>query len=103
MKIVGYANQDNVYLDLLSGRIDAALQDNIQAATGFIDTPRGQKFAFAGPVIQDGGISSDVGIAVNKDNPALRDALNGAIKAIRADGTYDAIQKKYFSFDIYDK
>lgn len=103
VKIVGYANQDNVYLDLLSGRIDAALQDNIQAATGFIDTPRGQKFAFAGPVIQDGGISSDVGIAVNKDNPALRDALNGAIKAIRADGTYDAIQKKYFSFDIYGK
>ncbi len=38
---------------------------------------------------------------MNKDNPALRDALNGAIKAIRADGTYDAIQKKYFSFDIY--
>mgnify|MGYP000037025427 CR=1 FL=1 len=37
------------------------------------------------------------------DNPALRDALNGAIKAIRADGTYDAIQKKYFSFDIYGK
>ena len=103
VKIVSYANQDNVYLDLLSGRIDAALQDNIQAATGFIDTPRGQKFAFAGPVIQDGGISSDVGIAVNKDNPALRDALNGAIKAIRADGTYDAIQKKYFSIDIYGK
>lgn len=40
---------------------------------------------------------------MNKDNPALRDALNGAIKAIRADGTYDAIQKKYFSFDIYGK
>ena len=101
VKIVGYANQDNVYLDLLSGRIDASLQDNIQAATSFVDTPRGQKFAFAGPVISDGSISSDVGIAVNKDNPALRDALNGAIKQIRADGTYAAIEKKYFSFDIY--
>ena len=84
VKIVGYANQDNVYLDLLSGRIDASLQDNIQAATSFVDTPRGQKFAFAGPVISDGSISSDVGIAVNKDNPALRDALNEAIKQIRA-------------------
>jgi len=52
-------------------------------------------------VIEDSSISSDVGIAVGKDNPALRDALNGAIKAIRADGTYEAIQKKYFSFDIY--
>lgn len=101
VKIVGYANQDNVYLDLLSGRIDASLQDNIQAATSFVDTPRGQKFAFAGPVISDGSISSDVGIAVNKDNPALRDALNEAIKQIRADGTYAAIEKKYFSFDIY--
>ncbi|MDN0122821.1 ABC transporter substrate-binding protein [Yersinia aleksiciae] len=101
VKIVSYANQDNVYLDLLSGRINASLQDNIQAASSFIDTPRGQKFAFAGPVIQDETISSDVGIAVGKDNPVLRDALNGAIKAIRADGTYDAIQKKYFSFDIY--
>ncbi len=42
VKIVGYANRDNVYLDLLSGRIDASLQDNIQAATSFVDTPRGQ-------------------------------------------------------------
>jgi hypothetical protein len=41
-------------------------------------------------VIKDSSISSDVGIAVGKDNPALRDALNGAIKAIRADGTYAA-------------
>ena len=101
VKIVSYANQDNVYLDLMSGRINASLQDNTQAASSFIDTPRGQKFAFAGPVIEDSSISSDVGIAVGKDNPALRDALNGAIKAIRADGTYEAIQKKYFSFDIY--
>jgi histidine transport system substrate-binding protein len=31
----------------------------------------------------------------------LRDALNEAIKQIRADGTYAAIEKKYFSFDIY--
>ncbi|MCG8708498.1 ABC transporter substrate-binding protein [Brenneria sp. 4F2] len=101
VKIVSYANQDNVYLDLMSGRINASLQDNLQAASSFIDTPRGQKFAFAGPVIHDDSISSDVGIAIRKDNPALRAALNGAIKAIRANGTYDAIQKKYFSFDIY--
>lgn len=101
VKIRSYANQDNVYLDLMSGRIDASLQDNIQAGTSFIDTPRGKNFAFAGPVIRDESISSEVGIAVAQANPALRDALNEAIKAIRADGTYDAIQKKYFSFDIY--
>ncbi|MDF7681394.1 ABC transporter substrate-binding protein [Enterobacteriaceae bacterium ESL0689] len=101
VKVVSYANQDNVYLDLLSGRIDASLQDNIQATIGFLNTPRGQNFAFAGPVISDNTISSDVGIAVNKDNPALRDALNSAIQAIRADGTYTQINEKYFHFDIY--
>lgn len=101
VKVVSYANQDNVYLDLLSGRIDASLQDNVQAAISFLDTPRGQKFAFAGPVIHDSNISSDIGIAVNKDNPALRDALNQAIAAIRADGIYAEIDKKYFHFDIY--
>ena len=26
---------------------------------------------------------------------------NAAIKAIRANGTYDAFSKKYFDFDIY--
>ncbi|AHG21826.1 ABC transporter substrate-binding protein [Chania multitudinisentens RB-25] len=101
VKIVSYANQDNVYLDLMSGRINASLQDNIQAGNSFIDTPRGKNFAFAGPVIRDDSISSDVGIAVAKNNSELREALNEAIKAIRADGTYDTIQKKYFSFDIY--
>jgi ABC-type amino acid transport substrate-binding protein len=27
--------------------------------------------------------------------------LNKAIAAIRADGTYDAVAKKYFTFDVY--
>ncbi len=31
----------------------------------------------------------------------LKDKLNAAIKAIRANGTYDTFTKKYFDFDIY--
>ena len=34
---------------------------------------------------------------------AVSGALNAAIKAVRADGTYDAITKNYFSFDIYGR
>ena len=33
----------------------------------------------------------------------LLERINKALKQIRADGSYDKIQKKYFSFDIYGK
>ncbi|MGN6315015.1 transporter substrate-binding domain-containing protein [Trinickia sp.] len=37
------------------------------------------------------------GIAVRKDEPQLRDALNSALEKIKADGTYAALVKKWFS------
>ena len=40
-KVVPYQNQDQVYADLLLGRLDAALQDAVQADIGFLNTPRG--------------------------------------------------------------
>jgi polar amino acid transport system substrate-binding protein len=36
-----------------------------------------------------------VGIAVRKDNPALKSALDNAVQAIVADGTYAALIKKW--------
>lgn len=36
------------------------------------------------------------GIAVRKDEPQLRDQFNAALAKIKADGTYDAIVKKWF-------
>jgi len=101
-QIVRYAKQDEVFLDLASGRIDATLQDSVAADFGFLRTPQGKGFAFAGPSYNDEaifGIGS--GIAVRKADAALVANLNGAIKAIRADGRYKAIQDKYFNFDVY--
>ena len=43
------------------------------------------------------------GIAVRKGDDALREKINKAIAAIRADGTYKKIQDKYFDFDVYGK
>lgn len=39
------------------------------------------------------------GFAFNKDNTALRDAVNGALKEIKDDGTYTEIYKKWFGAD----
>jgi lysine/arginine/ornithine transport system substrate-binding protein len=52
-RIVPYQNQDQVYTDLLSGRLDGALQDAVQADIGFLNTPRGAGFQFAGQDIVD--------------------------------------------------
>ena len=41
------------------------------------------------------------GIAVRKGADELRESFNSAIKAIRDDGTYKAINETYFKYDIY--
>jgi polar amino acid transport system substrate-binding protein len=39
--------------------------------------------------------NSRLGIGVAKTNPALRDALTAALKAMHDDGAYDAMVKKW--------
>ncbi|STV56893.1 lysine/arginine/ornithine ABC transporter substrate-binding periplasmic protein [Klebsiella pneumoniae] len=36
-----------------SGRLDAALQDEVAASEGFLKQPAGKDFAFAGPSVKD--------------------------------------------------
>ena len=41
-----------------------------------------------------------VGIAMRKGENELRSKVNAALKAIKANGTYKAINARYFDFDI---
>ncbi len=101
-EIVRYTKQDEVFLDLAAGRIDAALLDSVAADVGFLKTAAGKGYGFVGPVYTDPtyfGIGA--GVALRKSDKALQTRFNDAIKAIRADGTYQKIEKKYFEFDVY--
>ncbi|MGA9917589.1 MAG: ABC transporter substrate-binding protein [Paraburkholderia sp.] len=101
-RIVPYQNQDQVYTDLLSGRLDGALQDAVQADIGFLNTPRGAGFQFAGQDIVDAKIlGNGAGIGMRKDDVDLKEKIDKAIADIIKDGTYKAIEKKYFVFDVY--
>ncbi|MFM0499956.1 ABC transporter substrate-binding protein [Paraburkholderia caffeinilytica] len=101
-KVVPYQNQDQVYTDLLSGRLDGALQDAVQADIGFLNTPRGAGFQFAGKDIVDAKIlGNGAGIGLRKDDVDLKEKIDKAIADIIKDGTYKAIEKKYFVFDVY--
>ena len=101
-EIVRYAKQDDAFLDLLSGRLDAVLVDQVAASLGFLPLPAAKDFAFFGPVyIEPKYFGYGAGVALRKTDTALRDEFNAAIKAIRANGVYKKINDKYFDFDIY--
>jgi len=97
-EIVRYGTQDEANLDLVSGRVDIVFVDSVAGLDGFLKTESGKGFAFAGPDYPLGG---GAGIAVRKGETELAEMFNKAIDAIRANGTYDAIAKKYFDFDVY--
>ncbi|OAJ54429.1 ABC transporter substrate-binding protein [Paraburkholderia ginsengiterrae] len=101
-RIVPYQNQDLVYTDLQSGRLDAALQDAVQADIGFLKTPRGAGFAFVGKDIDDPKtLGNGAGIGMRKDDTDLKAKIDKAIADIIKDGTYKKLEKQYFDFDVY--
>lgn len=97
-----YATQDEAYLDLVSGRVDAVMGDVTAIQDGFLKTPQGEGFAFFGEPHSDPKYHGEgAGIGVRKEDVELRDRLTAAITAIRASGVYDEIANKYFDYNIY--
>ena len=92
-----YPTQDEVNLDLVSGRIDALLVDKL-VALDWLETDDGQCCELLADDIQIGG---GVGAGVRQEDTELRDRISAAIDEIKADGTYDAINAKYFDFSIW--
>jgi arginine/ornithine transport system substrate-binding protein len=102
-EIVRYTGQDQVFLDLQSGRLDAVLLDQVAANLGFLQRPIGKDFGFIGPVFADPkyfGIGA--GVAMRKGDTQLLARINQAIRDIRTNGTYQKIAKQYFDFDVYN-
>lgn len=96
VKVKLYDTQDNAYLDLNSGRLDAILSDKFPAYD-WMRTEDGKNFEFKGSDIDT---NDEIGIAVRKGDK-LKGKLSAAIKAIVANGKYAEINAKYFPFNIY--
>ena len=92
-----YDTQEAAYLDLKSGRIDALLSD-IYPAYDWMQQADNTGFEFIGDSID---INDKIGIALRKDDKSLAGKFDKALKEIRADGTYQKINAKYFPFDIF--
>lgn len=97
-----YQTQDEAQQDLVAGRIDAIQAEAIGLDSFLAADPGKSCCEFKGDVPDDPDILGlGAGLGLRKDDAALRQTLNAAIKAIRANGKYNEITAKYFSFDIY--
>ncbi|MEM9430451.1 MAG: transporter substrate-binding domain-containing protein [Pseudomonadota bacterium] len=97
-----YGTQDEAYLDLAAGRIDAIMADSIASLFGFLQTEAGAGFEFFGPeytMPKYHGLG--VGVGVRKGEEDLRNSFSHAIGQIRGNGVYQEINDKYFDFDIF--
>ena len=87
-----------------AGRIDLLMADSLALSDGFLKKAGGDAYEFVGPDLTDQKyLGKGIGIAIRKEDTALVEKFNKAIDAIRSNGTYDTIRKKYFDFDIYGK
>lgn len=96
-----YGTQDEANLDLANGRLDAILADSVVLGEWLkADDASCCEMAhtFNGPVKYFG---AGAGIAIRQGEEELKVMLNTALKEIIDDGTYAAINGKYFPFSIY--
>lgn len=97
-----YPTQDEVNLDLASGRLDLQVGDMLPLLEWVNTTEDGTCCELIGePITDPKFVGEGVGIAVRQEDNELREKLNAALKEIREDGTYKAINDKYFPLDVY--
>ncbi len=100
-----YEAQDQVYLDIKSGRLDGTVADFMEVTGGFLSKPEGANYQLVGPDLKEPKyFGYGAGIALRKGEDKLKGELNEAIKAIRGNGTYKTLNDKYFAkynIDVY--
>lgn len=102
VEIKRYGSLDEAYLDVEAGRIDIVMADSVALMEGFLNTDKGKEYEFVGPDMVDPKFfGPGIGAAVRKQDGELKQKLNQAIDTIRANGTYEKIQNKYFNFNVY--
>jgi polar amino acid transport system substrate-binding protein len=101
-EIKEYPTQDEANQDLAAGRIDATQADSI-ALDAFLQSDQGKACCDLKGIVADDPevLGPGVGAGVRKEDTAIKERINAAIKAIRDNGKYQEITKKYFNFDVY--
>jgi lysine/arginine/ornithine transport system substrate-binding protein len=94
--IVEYQDQDSVYADLASGRLDGTIVVGAAAKLGFLAKPEGKNFELAGAQIVDPALlSASSVIGVRKGDTQTLQRLDAALAQLKLNGTLDRLTHKY--------
>ncbi|MCZ7934767.1 transporter substrate-binding domain-containing protein [Agrobacterium leguminum] len=96
-----YTTVDDASADLAAGRLDVVLSDKILLDEWLKKSSDGSCCELVGDDLRDPLFGAGKGVGVRKEDTALREKLDAALKEILADGTYKTINAKYFPFSIY--
>ncbi|MBC7083381.1 MAG: amino acid ABC transporter substrate-binding protein [Firmicutes bacterium] len=89
-----YGQFTEALTDLAIGRVQAVVVDEFVGRYYITKRPGVYR------VLPERLSEEEVGIAFRKEDKALREAVCAALEAIKADGTYAAISKKWFGVDV---
>ncbi len=97
-----YTSNDEALLDLQAGRVDAVAAESLVLQEGFLKKEKGAGFEFFGPdLVDEKYYGEGIAIGIRQKQDKLKAAFNQAIKDIRANGKYKALNDKYFDIDVY--
>jgi len=92
-----YASNDEAFLDLKSGRLDALLIDNFAGRYYLTNINKdGNLYS----VVSGGFGTNQAGVGIRKEDTALKTAIDQALEQMKADGTAKAISQKWFGADL---
>ena len=94
-QLIGTEGFDQSIALVVQGRADATINDSLS----FLDFKKKQPNAPV-KIAATQGEAAQSGVIVRKGDPELVAAINEALKAIRADGTYKQISETYFGEDV---
>lgn len=97
-----YPTQDEVNLDLVNGRLDFGVSDLFPMMDWIAQGKDGACCELVGkPILDPKYAGQGAGIALRQEDDELREAFNKALDEIVANGTYKAINDKYFKINIF--
>ncbi len=91
-----YKGQDEANADLAAGRLDYVQADGVTLGA-FLDSDDGKVCCelYGAVPIDVVVLGPGVGVGLRKEDTALLEKINAAIKSLTAKGTFDAMTKKY--------
>lgn len=101
IKVKIYDKGENMLLDLVAGRIDAAV-DGAGSTLNFIGEQEkaGKKFVAFGPALKGGALGKGVALAFRKgEDKDLREMFDKAIREATADGSISKMSVKWIGVD----